>query len=359
MRAMSRMSRHSVLWGVLVPATLIGGERPQLTLAANAPQEKDSELLKDARDTFEPLPKDMATREFPVSPERVSLGRKLFFDPRISVDGTVSCSRCHLSALYATDALPKSHGARDKMLPRNANTLFNTALQFKQHWRGDFENVEAQAKHALTGPGFGNPDFAAAMARVNAITGYPELFKKAFPDEADPVNADNWGKAIGAFERTLVTPSRFDEYLGGKADALTPAERNGLRVFMDIGCANCHSGVGIGGSKFRKFGVKEDYWKATGSKEIDKGRFDLTKDAADTYTFKVPGLRNVEMTAPYFHDGSVDALPGAVRVMARVQLGKTLSDEDTGAIITFLKSLTGKPPADFITAPVLPPAGFK
>ncbi|MBP3956039.1 c-type cytochrome [Gemmata sp. G18] len=361
MRATSRSTiRRWVPCAVLVvPVVLIGGGLPRSGLSAGPAQEKDAELLKDARDAFEPLPKDMATREFPVSPERVSLGRKLFFDPRISVDGTVSCSRCHLSALYATDALPKSHGARDKVLPRNANTLFNTALQFKQHWRGDFENVETQAKHALTGPGFGNPDFAAAMARVNAIAGYPELFKKGFPGEADPVNADNWGRAVGAFERTLVTPSRFDEYLGGKTDALTLTERNGLRVFMDIGCVNCHGGVGIGGGKFRKFGVKEDYWKATGSKEIDKGRFDLTKDPADTYTFKVPGLRNVEMTPPYFHDGSVGTLPEAVRVMARVQLGKTLSDEETGAIVTFLKSLTGNPPADFMTPPVLPPAGFK
>ena len=349
-----------MVWLVVVISLsfLVGYSLIEFGHAAGRAEEKDVQLQKEARGIFELLPKDMGTREFPVTPDRVSLGRKLFFDPRISVDGTVSCMRCHQASLYATDGLAKSHGAHDKLLPRNAATLFNTALQFKQHWRGEFENVEEQAKHALLGLGLANPDYATAMARVKAIPGYTELFKKTFPDEADPVTADNWGKAFGAYERTLVTPSRFDEYLGGKIDALSAEERRGLRTFIDTGCANCHSGVGIGGGKFRKFGVAADYWKATGSKEIDKGRFELTKDSADLYVFKVPGLRNVEMTPPYFHDGSVGTLPEAVRIMAKVQLGKTLSDEDTGAIVTFLKSLTGTMPDDFANAPILPPAGL-
>jgi cytochrome c peroxidase len=216
----------------------------------------DDDLLKEAQVIFKPLPKDMATPVFPVAPDRVNLGRKLFFDPRISADGTVSCMRCHQASLYATDGLAKSRGAHDKLLPRNAATVFNTALQFKQHWRGEFENVEEQAKHALLGLGLANPDYATAMARVKAIPGYPELFKKAFPGEADPVTEDNWGKAIGAYERTLVTPSRFDEYLGGKADALTAQERQGLRTFIDTGCAGCHNGVGVGGEKFRIIGMR-------------------------------------------------------------------------------------------------------
>jgi cytochrome c peroxidase len=348
--------RAPAVLGVVI--LLIGAPDARPDPAAGRPDESAATLLKEAQGTFEPLPKDMAAKEFPITPDRVSLGRKLFFDPRISADGTVSCMRCHQAALYATDALAKSHGARNKLLPRNANTVLNAALQFKQHWRGEFETVEEQAKNALLGPGFANPDYATAMARVKAIPGYTELFKKAFPGAADPVTADNWGKAIGAFERTLVTPSRFDDYLGGKVGALTAEEQKGLRTFIDTGCARCHNGVGVGGSKFRKFGTKEDYWKATGSKEIDRGRVDVTKDDDDLYVFKVPGLRNVAMTAPYFHDGSVAALPEAVRVMARVQLGKTLSDEDTAAIVTFLKSLTGKLPEDFATAPLLPPAAF-
>jgi cytochrome c peroxidase len=333
------------------------GSTPPQTSSAPLPEGED-ELLTEAKDHFKPLLKDIATAEFPVTLDRVKLGRMLFFDPRISGDGTVSCARCHLPSLYATDGLAKSHAAFDKLLPRNAHTVLNAALHSKQHWRGELENVEEQAKKSLLSPGFANPDYAAAMARVETIPGYAELFKKAFPEETHPVTADNWGKAIGAYERTLVTPSRFDEYLGGKNDALSAEERLGLRTFIETGCASCHSGVGVGGGKFRKFGVKEDYWKATGSKDIDRGRIDISNDSAELYVFKVPGLRNVEMTPPYFHDGSVGTLPDAVRIMARVQLGKNMSDEETAAIGTFLKSLTGILPEDFARAPVLPATGF-
>ena len=321
--------------------------------------EKDAMLLKDAQGTFQPLPKDAATPEYPVAPDRVSLGRKLFFDPRISADGTGSCVRCHQPALYGTDGLAKSRGIHDKVLPRNAPTVLNTGLQFKAHWDGVFENVEEQARRSLLGPGFGNPDNATAMSRVKAIPGYSELFRKAFPDEPDPVTADNWGKAIGAYERTLLTPSRFDEYLDGKIDALSTMERQGLRTFIDKGCIECHNGPGVGGDAFRKFGVVDDYWKETRSQEIDKGRFNVTKDAADLYTFKVASLRNVAMTPPYFHDGSVSTLPDAVRIMATVQLGTKLTDREVSDIVTFLGSLTGPLPEGFANAPVLPAAGFR
>jgi cytochrome c peroxidase len=316
----------------------------------------DSKLLKEAQGAFRPLPKDAATEKFPVTPERVSLGRKLFFDPRISADGTGSCVRCHQPALYGADGLAKSLALHDKMLPRNAPTVLNSGIQFKAHWDGVFENVEEQAGKALLGPGFGNVDNAAAMARVKAIPGYAELFRKAFPDETDPVTVENWGKAIGAYERTLVTPSRFDEFLGGKIDALSAGERAGLRTFIDIGCVECHNGRGVGGDAFRKFGIFDDYKK---SKKVDKGRFDLTKDEADLYMFKVPVLRNVAMTPPYFHDGSVGILPDAVSVMGKVQLGIDLSKKEVSEIVEFLGSLTGKLPEDFANAPVLPAAGFR
>jgi cytochrome c peroxidase len=236
--------------------------------------------------------------------------------------------------------------------------VLNAALFFKQHWDGGFANVEEQATRALLGPGFGNPDYPTAMARVKAIPGYAALFHQAFPGDADPISEDNWGKAIGAYERTLVSPSRFDEYLGGKSDALSAAERKGLRTFIDTGCVDCHKGPGLGGLGFRKFGVVSDYWKATGSKEVDKGRFGVTNDPADLYKFKVAGLRDVAMTPPYFHDGSVDALPKAVRIMAKVQLDADLSDPDADEIVTFLGSLTGTLPAGFERAPVLPAGGF-
>jgi cytochrome c peroxidase len=155
----------------------------------------------------------------------------------------------------------------------------------------------------------------------------------------------------------LVTPSPFDDYLVGNGNALSATARAGLGKFIDFGCVACHRGVGVGGDTYRKFGILEDYWTATGSRDIDKGRADVTKDAADLYVFRVPSLRNVAMTPPYFHDGSVARLSDAVKIMARLQLGLSLSDTDTNDIVAFLESLTGELPAEFATAPSLPPAG--
>lgn len=314
----------------------------------------DRALLKQAQAAFAPLPREMGTDQFPITPERVALGRMLFFDPRMSLDGTVSCSRCHQPALYGTDALAKPIGVKDRENPRNAPTVLNAALQFAAHWRGDRVNVEDQAAQALIGPpSFGEPDFRAAMARIKSIQGYADLFRKAFPGDQDPVVAANWGRAIGAYERTLVTPSPFDDYLAGNIQAIDAPARAGLRTFIDTGCAACHRGVGVGGGMFQKFGVVEDYWKETHSQAIDKGRFDVTRDPADMYVFKVPSLRNVAMTPPYFHDGSVATLPEAVRVMGKVQLGRDLSTRDVDAIVAFLDTLTGRLPGNFEGAPVL------
>lgn len=316
--------------------------------------EEDAQLLKEAQGHFRPLPKDMATPEFPVTPGRVRLGRMLFFDPRISADGAVSCSRCHLPSLSATDALPRSIGVHGRMLPRNAQTVLGAALGVKQHWDGRFANVEEQARNALLGPGFGNPDYAAAMARVRAIPGYVEGFRDAFPGEPDPVNETNWGKAIGSYERTLVAPSRFDDYLGGKADALSAAERKGLRTFVEAGCVDCHKGPLLGGLGFRTFGRAP----AEGN-EADEGRFLVTKQPEDRGKFKVAGLREVARTPPYFHDGSVGTLSEAVRIMARVQLDADLSDAEVGRIVAFLGSLSGTLPEGFREPPALPASGFE
>jgi cytochrome c peroxidase len=328
-----------------------------LTVAVSAAigAAEDDALLKDARSVFAPLPKDFATAERPVTPALVELGRMLFFDPRMSVDGTASCARCHQPALYGGDGLTKSHGHHDKLNGRNAPTVLNTALQVKQHWTGNRVDVEDQATKALTGAAsYGNPNFETPMARLKAIAGYRPLFAAAFPGEADPVTPQNWGKAIGAYERTLVSRSRFDDFLDGKADALSAQERAGLRAFIDTGCIACHNGAGVGGGDFRKFGVVEDYWKATASQEIDKGVAADTKKAEDEYLFKVPTLRNVAMTGPYFHDGAVASLDAAVRIMAKVQLGAAVDDKTVQDIVAFLGSLTGPLPANYATAPVLP-----
>ena len=269
-----------------------------------------AKLREKARSLFPPLPKDAGTAQHPITPGRERLGRMLFSDPRMSVNGAVSCSRCHLPQLYGTDGLPRSIGARNRLLDRNAPTVFYSALHSTEHWDGRFATVEDQAEHGLTGPGFGNPDVQAAEARLKAVPGYAPAFREAFPGEADPITVKYWGVAIGAFERTLMPPSRFDVYLAGKADALSDLERTGLQLFIEIGCVACHKGPGVGGSGFRKFGVFSDYRKATGSPNADNGRFDLTKAPVDIDKFKVPGLRDVAMTPPYFHDGSVRVAEG-------------------------------------------------
>jgi cytochrome c peroxidase len=327
---------------------------------AAAAQAADTQLRTRAQSFFKVLPKDMASADTPLTPEKVKLGRLLYFETRASADNTVSCARCHQPALFGTDSLPKAIGAEHRPNPRNAPTVLNAGIQFVQHWRGDRTSVEDQATKALIAPpSFGNPSYESAMAKLKAIPDYPALFAQAFPGQADPVTADNWGSAIGAYMRTLVTPSPFDDFLAGDDRTLSPAARAGLRTFMQIGCVGCHNGVGIGGSMYQKFGLVEDYWKATGSPSIDRGRFDVTQDPADMYVFKVPSLRNVAMTPPYFHDGSVSTLPAAVRVMARVQLGRTLADREVADIVAFLESLTGRLPDDFATTPRLPAASAR
>jgi cytochrome c peroxidase len=335
----------------LYAAGILGNFAILLTPAAA----QDPGLLKQARAIFEPLPKDMATAEFSITRERVELGRYLFFDPRLTIDANMSCSSCHQPAFYGTDTLPKPTGVKQRLHPRHVPTNLNAGTSFIIHWRGDRTNLEDQVFQALTSPiTSGQPDEQAVIDRLTRIPGYAPLFKAAFPDEPQPMTLRNIAKAVGAYERTLVTPSPFDAYLGGNQEALLPAAKTGLKKFINTGCVACHNGVGIGGGMYQKFGVVEDYWKATGSDPIDKGRFDLTKNPDDMYVFRVAGLRNVAMTPPYFHDGSVATLPEAVKVMARVQLGVMLSDDDIRDIVAFLESLTGGLPANFTTAPVLP-----
>ncbi len=322
-------------------------------------QSEDSLLVK-ARRFFQPLSEETATQEFPMTPELVELGRALFFDPRLSVDGTVSCARCHQPSLYGTDALPKSVGVENRPNPRNAPTILNAALQFSAHWYGDRTSVEDQAAMSLLGPAsFGNLDFSSVKAKIKAVPGYEKMFAMAFPSEKDPVTQQNCGKAIGAYERTLVTPAPFDNYLRGAAKMLSVGAVAGLTEFLATGCVSCHGGITLGGREFRKFGIFGDYWELTGSSKVDKGRFNVTNDPADLYVFKVPGLRNVSMTPPYFHDGSVETLSQAIRLMSDLQIGQKLSDQQVDSMVDFLDTLTGKLPVGYAIPPTLPPGGFK
>jgi cytochrome c peroxidase len=298
----------------------------------------------------------MESPQNPITPEKVALGKILFYETRISADGAVSCARCHPFGCYAADGLKKSIGNNCRVNPRNAPTILNAAGQISAHWIGNRTGVEDQAKQAVIGPpSFGMPSYEAVEKELKAIKGYGPLFKKAFPNDKDPVTVDNFAKAIGAFERTLVTPSPFDAFMKGDKPGLDGDEKTGLTEFMDAGCAACHSGAYLGGQMYQKFGKLSPYWQYTGSTTIDSGRYVVTKDENDKFVFKVPVLRNVAMTSPYFHDGSVDRLPDAVRIMGKIQLGKDLSDQEISVVVGFLKSLTGRLPDDAVTVPLLPP----
>ena len=320
----------------------------------------DQALLDKAKALFKPLPASSALPDS--TPQRVALGKALFFETRVSNDGRLACVTCHNPAFYGADALALSVGVNGKVLPRNASTVFNTSLLMAQHYGGNRVSVEDQAVKALLSPlAYGNTSYEQVEKKLQLL-GYQSLFEKAFPGETKALSVDNWGKAIGAYERTLLTPAPFDAFLKGDAQSLSTQAKLGLNKFIDVGCAACHNGASVGGQMYQKFGITQDYWVLTGSTEkdafkgYDKGRFHDTKSEADAFMFKVPQLRNVAVTPPYFHDGAVATLPQAVRIMAQLQLGKKLSDEDVSQIVSFLESLTGAVPADFAVAPVLPVA---
>lgn len=356
---LSSLARRAAVPLVLAAAGLLGAA--SLVTA----EDTDKALLQRALGLFKPLPDTAHVDDYPHSADRVELGKMLFFETRVSTDGRTSCASCHSPSHYGADSLPQSVGVHGKPMPRNAQTVFNTPLLIAQHYGGNRVSVEEQALKALTSPfAYGNKTFEEAIDKLRALN-YTPVFERAFPNEKDPVSAENWAVAIGAFERTLLTPAPFDRYLKGDLRAISDSARRGLDKFMSYGCASCHNGSTVGGQSFQKFGITEDYWKATGSVEMahfggyDKGKFHDTGKAEDMWIFKVPQLRNVGATPPYFHDGSVATLDDAVRVMARLQLGRQLNDGDVADIVAFLHTLTGEVPPQFAKAPILPVAPFR
>ncbi|HHQ13669.1 MAG TPA: cytochrome-c peroxidase [Chromatiales bacterium] len=302
---------------------------------------------------FQPLPDAMTSDSNPMTPAKVELGRMLYYDMRLSKNHDVACNSCHLLDQYGVDGKPVSTGHRQQKGNRNAPTVYNAAGHFVQFWDGRAADVEEQAKGPVLNPvEMAMPDEASVVAVLKSIPGYVEAFSAAYPDEADPVTYDNMARAIGAFERGLVTPGRWDRFLAGDRSALTAAEQDGLATFMEVGCYTCHSGTYVGGMMLQKLGLMKPW-----PKDNDLGRYEVTGKEYDKFFFKVPSLRNVAETAPYFHDGSVKSLQQAVRLMGEYQLGKTLNDEQVDSIVTFLKSLTGTVPADYVAKPALPASG--
>ena len=312
-------------------------------------------LLQRARQQFGALPRQMVSERNPISPAKVTLGKMLFYETRISIDGTVSCARCHPMSLYAADGLKLSIGNNCRRNPRNAPTVLNAAGQISQHWIGNRTDVEDQARQSVVGPpSFGMPTDKAVEGRLQEIPGYERLFRAAFPNDSAPVTVENFAKAVGAFERTLTTPAPFDDFIKGDVSAITARQKAGLGFFMGTGCVQCHYGKFFGGMEFRKFGIAEPYWRYTKSETIDSGRYAFTHADSDRFVFKVPSLRNVAMTPPYFHDGSIASLGDAIAIMSKVQLSKTLSSGNVETLLFFLRCLTGMISSDNLQLPLLP-----
>ncbi|MDO4906921.1 cytochrome-c peroxidase [Neisseria sp.] len=318
---------------------------------------EDKELLKQAQSLFQPLPDEAEMQKaHPFTEAQVKLGRQLWYEPRLSRGNTVSCNSCHNLATAGVDNLPTSPGHKGAFGGRNSPTALNAALLGSQFWDGRAATVEEQAGGPLLNPvEMANPDKASVEKKIAAIPEYQAMFKEVYADKGGTVTFDNITEAIAAFERTLLTPTRWDDYLKGNIGALNETERKGVRAFIDNGCIACHKGVALGGDSFQKFGlVKGPYWQFTGSKNKDEGRFEVTKAENDKFVFRVPGLRNVARTYPYFHDGSVWELDKAVGIMGEAQLGKQLPKEDVDAIVAFLNTLSGTVPESARTVPELP-----
>lgn len=274
-------------------------------------------------------------------PRRVELGRQLFNDTRLSVNNSLSCASCHRLEKGGADDKPFSLGFDGKPLAVNTPSVLNSSLNFRQFWNGRADTLEAQAHDVVQSPTEMASSWEQVVRTLSADPVYRSAFSTAYPDGLTAANVQN---ALATFERTLLSGnSRFDQYLLGDTDILTREEKYGYQRFKDYGCIACHQGVNIGGNMFQKFGVMGDYFQVRGNPtESDLGRYLVTKDEEDRHVFKVPSLRNVALTAPYFHDGSARTLEDAVDVMFTYQLGRIPSEQDKALITQFLKTLTGE-----------------
>ena len=314
-----------------------------------------NELMQRANSNFEPIPKYPPVIDGnELTQAKVDLGKMLFFEPRLSSSHLISCNTCHNVGLGGDDELPTSIGHGWQKGPRNSPTVFNAVFNAAQFWDGRAADLAEQAK----GPVQAGVEMSSTPDRVvstlKSMPEYVERFEDAFPSQENPVSFDNMATAIEAYEATLITPGApFDQYLRGDEEALSSVEKEGLELFMDRGCTACHSGVNLGGQDYYPFGLVS----RPGAEilpEGDKGRFSVTETASDEYVFRAAPLRNIEMTAPYFHSGAVWSLEEAVAVMGTAQLGTELNDDEVKSIVAFLKTLTGEVPE--VVYPQLPPS---
>ena len=319
-----------------------GGAEADDTAATGLPTDQHKIL-------FGSMPRVMESPDNPLTDAKIILGRILYYEPRMSVSEDISCNSCHILDEFGVDGMATSPGHDGTFGVRNSPTVYNAALHISQFWDGREPTVEAQAKGPMLNPVEHGMTSGEAIEEVlRGIPEYRPLFEAAFPGEEEPITFDNVALAIGAFERKLVTHSNWDIWLMGDGDALTEQERRGVDAFIEIGCTTCHVGPNLGGSMYQKMGLVEPY------PTEDKGRSEVTGNAADEYFFKVPALRIIAETGPYLHDGSLESLEEVLRIMARYELGKTLTDQQVADMMVFMKVLTGELPAEYIAEPALP-----
>ena len=314
-----------------------------------------TDLMKKAQGLFKPIPaKAPALPGNPATPAKVALGKMLYFEPRLSESHAISCNSCHMIGMGGVDLQETSIGHGWQRGGRNAPTVYNAVFDVAQFWDGRAKDLEQQAGGPLVNPVEMGTTEAHVVEQLKAIPGYGAAFAKAFPDAADPLTFDHVRQAIAVFEATLVTPNAlFDRYLAGDDKALVADQKEGLALFIDKGCTTCHNGINVGGGMYAPFGVVE----RPGADVLppgDKGRFAVTKTVSDEYVFRVPGLRNIVLTPPYFHSGKVWDLRQAVAIMGSSQLGAQLTDAEVDKITTFLGALNGEQPS--VTLPILPPS---
>jgi len=329
-------------------------KKPVVKDPISSSAKKWAKLSEDANTYFAVLPTKAENKENPTSIAKVELGQTLYFDNRLSKDQTQSCNTCHDLQNYGVDSKPVSDGDDGKSKgTRNSPTTLNAAFHVSQFWDGRAKDVEEQAGMPILNPVEMNiPSEKFLVKRLKKVPFYKEMFATAYPDQKDPITYENIRKAIGAFERELITPSKFDKYLAGDDKALNNEEKEGLNTFIKQGCITCHSGALLGGNMMQKFpiiGKYEDYL----SGKVDMGHYEETKKDMDKFMFKVPSLRNIAKTGPYFHNGGVSDLNSAVKIMGKAELNKDLTDAQIKSIVSFLETLTGDLNAKYKTAPAI------
>jgi cytochrome c peroxidase len=307
----------------------------------------DGLALAPGEEPITPVPRDV-----PFDPDKVRLGEMLFRDVRLSHGNVLACASCHVLAEGGDDNRARSPGSDGELLDFNAPTVFNVALSFRLNWRGNFRTLEEQNEAALLNPHLMNTTWEELLPKLRADQAYENAFARIYGGAPAPAQVLD---ALAAFQRSLTTPDgRFDRHLRGERDAITPEEESGYQLFKDYGCVACHQGVNVGGNLFQRFGIFRDPFAHGPIRPADLGRFTITDDPDDRFVFRVPSLRNVAVTAPYFHDGRAETLEQAIEEMARSQLGRVLNAQEIELIAGFLRTLTGEYRGEILSDPTEP-----